>query len=222
LTDPTEGSFRKRPGTPAARPVNRAEAAAFVGGAAALASSWLIVVAQDTVPRAEVRTFELINSLPDALWPVGWVPMQAGSLLGSLAVAGLAATRWRDRRVALAALLASQGGFWTAKVVKAVVSRGRPVTLLSNIHIRERADGFGYVSGHAAVAFALATALAPSLPRSARPAVFVAATVVGFGRIYGGAHLPLDVVGGAGIGLLLGTMARWALGLGGEGLPTPR
>jgi membrane-associated phospholipid phosphatase len=44
--------------------------------------------------------------------------------------------------------------------------------------------------------------------------------VVGFGRIYGGVHLPLDVVGGAGIGLLFGTLTRWALGLGGEGLPT--
>jgi len=29
----------------------------------------------------------------------------------------------------------------------------------------------------------------------------------------------LDVVGGAGFGLLLGTLARWAFGLGGEGLP---
>jgi undecaprenyl-diphosphatase len=43
--------------------------------------------------------------------------------------------------------------------------------------------------------------------------------IVGFARIYSGAHLPLDVVGGAGLGLLSGTLARWALGLGGEGLP---
>jgi membrane-associated phospholipid phosphatase len=38
-------------------------------------------------------------------------------------------------------------------------------------------------------------------------------------RMYSGAHLPLDVVGGAGLGLLTGTPWRWALGLGGEGLP---
>jgi undecaprenyl-diphosphatase len=206
----------------AARTVNRAEAAAFIGGAAALAGSWVLVVAQETVPPAEARVFELLNGLPDGMWPVVWVPMQAGSVLGSLAVVGLAAVVTHDRRAALAALIASQGGFWTAKVVKAMVSRDRPAALLDEIHVRESADGFGYVSGHAAVAFALATALAPSLKRRARPGVFATAAVVGFGRIYGGAHLPLDVVGGAGIGLLFGTVTRWALGLGGEGLPPRR
>ena len=38
-------------------------------------------------------------------------------------------------------------------------------------------------------------------------------------RVYAGAHLPLDVIGGAGLGLLAGTFSRWAFGLGGEGLP---
>jgi membrane-associated phospholipid phosphatase len=42
---------------------------------------------------------------------------------------------------------------------------------------------------------------------------------VAFGRVYAGVHLPLDVVGGAGLGLLCGTFARWGFGLGGEGLP---
>jgi membrane-associated phospholipid phosphatase len=41
---------------------------------------------------------------------------------------------------------------------------------------------------------------------------------VAFARVYGGAHLPLDTVGGAGLGLLCGTLARWAFGLGGEGV----
>ena len=69
------------------------------------------------------------------------------------------------------------------------------------------------------VAFALAAVLAPSLPRAWR-AVFIAlAVTVAFGRVYAGVHLPLDVVGGAGLGLLCGTLARWAFGLGGEGLP---
>ena len=45
------------------------------------------------------------------------------------------------------------------------------------------------------------------------------AVTVAFGRVYAGVHLPLDVVGGAGLGLLCGTLARWAFGLGGEGLP---
>jgi undecaprenyl-diphosphatase len=200
--------------------INRAEAVAFIGGALALATSWVVVAAQDTVPGAEVRVFELLNGLPGFLWPLVWLPMQAGSLLGSLVIVSVAAVLTRDWRVTLAAFVASQAAFWIAKVVKSIVSRGRPTVFLSDIHVRERADGFGYVSGHTAVAFALGAALAPSVPRRVRPAVWAAAVVVGFGRIYGGVHLPLDVVGGAGIGLLLGTLTRWALGLGGEGLPT--
>lgn len=201
--------------------INRAEAVAFIGGAAVLAASWVVVAAQDAVPRAEVRVFELLNGLPDVLWPLVWLPMQAGSFLGSLAIVVMAAVVTRDWRVVLAAVIASQTAFWMAKVVKATVSRGRPAAFLSDIHLRERAGGFGYVSGHTAVAFALASALAPSMPRRFRPAIWAAAVLVGFGRIYAGAHLPLDVVGGAGIGVLIGTLTRWALGLGGEGLPTP-
>jgi undecaprenyl-diphosphatase len=69
------------------------------------------------------------------------------------------------------------------------------------------------------VAFALAAVLAPSLPRRWRPVAFGLATVVAAARVYAGAHLPLDTIGGAGLGLLAGTLSRWAFGLGGEGLP---
>ena len=89
-------------------------------------------------------------------------------------------------------------------MVKRVVAAGGPRPVARR-ELREHASGLGYVSGHTAVAFALATVLAPSLPRSwRRSAVFAAASVVGFARIYSGAHLPLDVVGGAGLGLLCG------------------
>ena len=90
--------------------------------------------------------------------------------------------------------------------------------MLADVKLRENASGVGYVSGHTAVAFALAAVLAPSLPRGWRPVVFAVASVVAFARVYSGAHLPLDVVGGAGLGLLCGTLLRWAFGLGGEGL----
>ncbi len=145
--------------------------------------------------------------------------MQLGSLVGSLAAVGVTWWATRDRRLTLSALIASQTGYWAAKVVKRVVSRERPAALLPDVVAREHASGLGYLSGHSAVAFALATALAPSLPRSARPAVYAAAATVAFGRIYGSAHLPLDVAGGIGVGLLVGTFSRWALGLGGVGLP---
>ncbi len=125
----------------------------------------------------------------------------------------------RSPRLTLAALVASQLAFWLSKMVKTTVSRGRPEALLVNVHLREHAHGLGYVSGHSAVAFALAAVLVPSLPRVWQPVAWVVAALVAVARVYAGVHLPLDVVGGAGLGLLLGTFSRWAFGLGGEGLP---
>jgi undecaprenyl-diphosphatase len=198
------------------------EMVAFVGGALLLAASWVVVAARRTVPDSEERVFAAINDLPDVLWPIVRGPMQLGSVVGALAVAAAVWFIARDRRLALAVVIASQGAFWTARIVKAAVERGRPAELLDGIEVRERATGLGYLSGHTAVAFAVAAVLAPSLPRPWRPVVYVAAAIVAFARIHGGVHLPLDVVGGIGVGLLWGTLTRWALGLGGEGLPTAR
>jgi membrane-associated phospholipid phosphatase len=100
-----------------------------------------------------------------------------------------------------------------AKVVKGVIDRGRPADLLEGVHVREAGlHGHGYVSGHTAIAFAVATVVTPLLPGRWRLVPFAVACLVGFARIYYGAHLPLDVVGGAGIGILSGLVASLAFG----------
>jgi len=184
-----------------------------------LASTWVVVAISHGVPAWEQDIFERVNDLPDALWRIVWGPMQLGSLFGSLVVVAVIYAVTRQHRLTLAALAAGQLAFWSAKVIKGLVSRGRPAALLVDVKLRERATGVGYVSGHTAVAFALATVLAPSLPRAWRPVAFAVASVVAFARVYSGAHLPLDVMGGVGLGVLCGTLMRWAFGLGGEGLP---
>jgi membrane-associated phospholipid phosphatase len=199
--------------------VNVGEAAAVIIGAALLAASWVVVAITERVPSWEVRTFEAVNGLPAALWPVMWIPMQLGSFLGSLVVVGVTAVVSRNTRLTLAALLGSQTAFWAAKGIKRLARRGRPEALLSDVQLREHAGGLGYISGHAAVAFALLAVLVPSLPSRWQPVVAVVAVTVGVARVYAGVHLPLDVVGGCGFGLLCGTFARWTFGLGGEGLP---
>lgn len=191
----------------------------MLGGAILLAGSWVVVAAQATVPHWEARLFSAVNDMSNVWWVLVWGPMQLGSFLGSLVVVGLTGVISRDRRLTLAALVGSQAAYWTALAVKNPVSRGRPTAFFSEVHLHDQATGFGYVSGHAAVAFALAAVLAPSLPRAWRAVVIALAVTVAFGRVYAGVHLPLDVVGGAGLGLLCGTLARWAFGLGGEGLP---
>jgi undecaprenyl-diphosphatase len=187
------------------------EVGAVIGGAALLAGSWIVVASHDEVPALEALVFQTINGLPASVWPVAWLPMQAGSFGGSLVVAAATFAISGDRRLGTAAVVAAQSTYWGAKLVKRIVLRGRPNALLVDVHLREDAKGLGYVSGHTAVAVALAAALVPSLPRLWRPVAIVMPAIVGFARMYSGAHLPLDVIGGAGIGLLAGAFSRRVL-----------
>jgi undecaprenyl-diphosphatase len=54
-------------------------------------------------------------------------------------------------------------------------------------------------------------ALLPFLPRALTGPVIAYAVLVGWSRIYLGVHYPLDVVGGAGIGLAVGGVALLAV-----------
>jgi glycosyltransferase 2 family protein len=193
-------------------PIGRGETIALIVGVALLTVSWAIA-ATARVPEWEARLFTTINDWPDVIWSVVVVPMQLGSFGGALVVTAATALLTRDRRLTLAVLIASQAAWWSAKAVKALVDRGRPEALLPHVHVREHVSGLGYPSGHAAVAFALAAALSPSLPPRFRPLAWIMAGVVAFARVHAGAHLPLDVIGGAGLGLIVGTVTRRACGL---------
>jgi undecaprenyl-diphosphatase len=77
-----------------------------------------------------------------------------------------------------------------------------------------------FPSGHAATAFACATVLAWWDRRLAVPA-FVVAAVIAWSRVYVGVHWPLDVLGGAVLGLGIGYALvllgrRWRFGAGGD------
>jgi membrane-associated phospholipid phosphatase len=61
-----------------------------------------------------------------------------------------------------------------------------------------------FPSGHAATAFACATVLAWWDRRLAVPA-FVMAALIAWSRVYVGVHWPLDVLGGAALGVLVAT-----------------
>jgi membrane-associated phospholipid phosphatase len=73
--------------------------------------------------------------------------------------------------------------------------------------VRDEAHGFGFPSGHTALAFAVAAVLHPLLPPRARWVVWLLAGAVGLARMYVGVHWPMDVVGGAALGLLIGGAA---------------
>ena len=204
------------------RDVQTGDVAAAMGGAVLLAGSWVVVTATDEIPDVEVRIFAALNQLPDPVWPFVWAPVQIGSFVGSLLVVTTTAVVTRKPRLTASALVASQGAYWGAKAVKHFASRARPIDVVATVRVRERATGLGYVSGHSAVAFALAAVLGSDVPRPWRVVPLAVATIVGLGRVYAGVHLPLDVVGGVGLGVLAGIGSRWALGLGGAGVPSRR
>jgi undecaprenyl-diphosphatase len=71
-------------------------------------------------------------------------------------------------------------------------------------------DG-SFPSGHAATSFAAAMVLSFARPRWA-PAFFLLALAIGFSRVYVGVHYPLDVVGGAALGIAVATALRLLAG----------
>jgi len=171
----------------------------LLGTAGLLATA--AAVRRESVGPREATVFRSINSLPGTLSPPVWLVMQGGAF-GAVPVA--AALAQAKGRPALARhLLASGTSAWAlAKVAKVLAQRPRPAVLLPDTRCRgRRATGLGYVSGHAAVVVSLASAAAPRLGARGRAACFAAVPAVWLARMYVGAHLPLDVVGGAALGL---------------------
>ena len=169
----------------------------------------MAALARRGVPRWDDDAFRMINGLPDRLYVPVWPVMQLGSLASVGITAGLA--RLVDQRPQRAGTVALAGGaaWLVCKPLKRVVNRPRPDPEASVVRIRGMAQtGLGYPSGHAAVAAAMGTVLARGASRRSRGAIALLAATVGAGRVYVGAHYPLDVVGGWAAGLATATLVR--------------
>jgi membrane-associated phospholipid phosphatase len=176
-------------------------------------------VAAGGVPGWEESAFRTVHGLPDVLAPLLWLPMQMGSLFGPGVVAAISWLVWARWRPSVGAVVAGVVGWWLAQVVKEAIERSRPHAILADLDRRAGApiDGWGFLSGHATVAFALAAVVSPYLGRGARIAAYGLAGSVALARVHVGAHLPLDVVAGAALGYGVG----WAWNLS-VGVPTER
>jgi len=100
--------------------------------------------------------------------------------------------------------------------VKDLVDRGRPPAYLSDVLVHGYPTdprGSGYPSSHTAVAVAVVVGAWPWLDRRWRVAGASSAAMIGLNRMYVGAHFPLDILGGAAVGLMTGgavlVVAEW-------------
>ena len=178
-------------------------------------------VSADHISGVERAVFRIVNDPTLVPFVIVWPVMQLGNIL-VLAVAAVVALVMRRARLAGSIVVGGLAAYAIAKVVKRIVERGRPDTLLTDVTIRgEPSLGLGYVSGHAAVIALIAMVTVPYLPKRWRWVPWVVLFVVGWARIYVGAHLPLDVVGGASLGLAVGAAMRLTFGRPGP-CPTPR
>lgn len=176
--------------------------AVTTAGAVAAASAWR--ARRGDVSDGEARVFRAANRASELLHPPVWLVMQSGSLGAVFVVSGVLHRRGRPRTawVALAAGSAVWGG---VKLVKPLVGRGRPSHYLDDTKVRGGAQsGLGYPSGHAAVSMALALVATDGCPSWFRRTAVGVAVTTGLARLYVGAHLPLDIVGGSAIGVIVG------------------
>jgi putative heme transporter len=217
VVPPVEVPAVPKPNQPDRASLRTVRAMAILGlatAAAAIVIAVTSVIASDgRVGANEELAFTAVNGLPDALhWPM-WV-VQLWGVTGTAVVIGLIAL-WRRRTrlgVALIALVPLKL-IVERLVVKNLVHRERPGSTVSDAILRDAAPtGLSFPSGHAMIAFGIATLLTPYLRSRGRTVVWTLAVLNNVSRIYLGAHNPLDVVCGAALGIVLGSVLTWIVG----------
>ena len=99
----------------------------------------------------------------------------------------------------------------STQVLKALVQRPRPcwdpLTASTARMLIPCSHAYSFVSSHAANHFGMAMFLFQTMKQFGKPWIalaFVWALLVTYGQVYTGAHFPVDVAGGALLGLLVG------------------
>jgi membrane-associated phospholipid phosphatase len=164
-----------------------------------------------TISAAESRVFHTVNGLPGGLYPLLWLPMQFGNLLvGTLAGLGVAVVD-RDVTAAVGVTLAAALKLLAERVIRRQMAdylavRQRPGVSQIGAILRGGdvpVSGPSFPSGHVILAAGVGTIVAPIVgPWWWVPVVLTLLVMIG--RVYVGAHNPLDVTAGLGAGLVLG------------------
>lgn len=89
--------------------------------------------------------------------------------------------------------------------------RPRPFVVYNITPLISHEATASFPSGHATTFFTIATLIFLFMSRRWGTWVYVAAGLIGLARVYAGLHYPLDIIGGAMIGVLIPFIIRMAL-----------
>ncbi len=180
---------------------------ALGGGAMVVAS--LVLLSSARLRRADVRLGDLLRrgrSSGRADLAVA-AATDLGSMYGVLGVASALGLAGR-RRLARDVFLVGSTAWSVAQAAKTRVKRERPYDAEGVVRLIRPPTGSSYPSGHAAVTAATMSVVATHGDRPVRAVARALMLFVGASRIYVGVHYPSDVLGGAGLGLLIARVWR--------------
>jgi len=162
--------------------------------------------------------FRLLNDVPSAaarvLSPLSHLFLPAGIAIVIVLIVGYVVIRNRSILPVAAGVAAATVAWLLAHAAKAIADRPRPYQVMADAVLRQQpAHGTSFPSSHTAVTVAVVIALVPFLPRALAPVAVAYAVLVGWSRVYLGVHYPLDILGGASIGMAVGGVVLLALGV---------
>jgi undecaprenyl-diphosphatase len=101
--------------------------------------------------------------------------------------------------------------FVITELIRFFYNRPRPFEILEGVRqLVEHSGGGAFPSGHASLAFALATTVSFYYPKTSI-LFFLAALSIGVGRVAAGVHWPSDILGGAAVGILTSLLVNFII-----------
>jgi undecaprenyl-diphosphatase len=125
-----------------------------------------------------------------------------------LIIAAIAALYWKRIAIFLYVVLAALVADVIAYGLREAIGRDRPPLRFPDPHPLVVVPHSGsFPSGHSATSFACAATLAWLTPLP-KTALYLLAALIALSRVYNGVHYPIDVIGGALLGLGVATALR--------------